>query len=397
MTDKLENIALEHLCDFIDRRGVTPEKLGSSFRSEGFRVISARNIKDRRINTDIGEQRFVDENTYHKWMNTPLEADDVLLTSEAPLGEPAYVEEKLEWCLGQRLFGIRTNKEKLHGRFLFYAIQSSAIRHDLLSRATGATAQGIRQSELKKVFLPVPSLPEQHRIVAILDEAFEAIGTAKANAEKNLQNAGALFESHLHSVFTERGEGFDETTLGKVCEFVGGSQPPKEVFEKEPTADNIRLIQIRDYKTDKHIVFIPRSMAKRFCSVDDVMIGRYGPPLFQILRGISGAYNVALMKAVPNESRLSRDYLFYFLKHSDILQFVIYHSDRAAGQIGVTKETLEPYPIAVPSHDAQERAVGIIMELESETQRLESIYQQKIAALDDLKKSLLHKAFTGAL
>jgi type I restriction enzyme S subunit len=92
----------------------------------------------------------------------------------------------------------------------------------------------------------------------------------------------------------------EEMTLGKVCEFVGGSQPPKAVFEKVETSDNIRLIQIRDYKSDKHIVYIPKSMAKRFCNATDVMIGRYGPPLFQILRGIDGAYNVALMKAVPD-------------------------------------------------------------------------------------------------
>ena len=127
------------------------------------------------------------------------------------------------------------------------------------------------------------------------------------------------------------------------------------------------------------------------------MIGRYGPPLFQILRGLDGAYNVALMKAVPDESKLSRDFLFYFLKHSTILEYVIYHSNRAAGQIGVTKETLEPYPIALPSLADQKRVVATIVELETETQRLESIYQQKLDALETLKKSLLHHAFTGQL
>ena len=245
--------------------------------------------------------------------------------------------------------------------------------------------------------IPVPPLPEQQRIVGILDEAFEGIATAKANAEKNLQNARALFESHLQSVFTQRGKERMETTLGEVCEFIGGSQPPKSVFSKTKKADNIRLIQIRDYKSDKHVVYIPRSQAKRFCNADDVMIGRYGPPLFQILRGLEGAYNVALMKAVPDESRLFRDFLFYFLKHSAILQYVIYHSERAAGQIGVTKETLTPYPIALPSLPGQQMIVKTIAKLESETQRLESIYQQKLAALDELKKSLLHRAFNGEL
>ena len=103
------------------------------------------------------------------------------------------------------------------------------------------------------------------------------------------------------------------------------------------------------------------------------------------------------MKAVPDETRLSRDFLFYFLKHSAILQYVIYHSSRAAGQIGVTKETLEPYPIALPSLAEQRKVVENIQELDAETQRLARLYERKHAALEALKKSLLHQAFTGAL
>ncbi|MGB2924038.1 MAG: hypothetical protein WBB82_01945, partial [Limnothrix sp.] len=73
--------------------------------------------------------------------------------------------------------------------------------------------------------------------------------------------------------------------LGEVCEFQGGSQPPKSTFSYTYKEDYIRLIQIRDYKSDKHIVYIPKEKAKRFCKPDDVMIGRYGPPVFQILKG----------------------------------------------------------------------------------------------------------------
>jgi type I restriction enzyme, S subunit len=262
---------------------------------------------------------------------------------------------------------------------------------------TGAAQPKLNQKALNSIPIPAPPLPEQQRIVGILDEACEGIATAKANAEENLQNARALFESHLQSVFTQRGRDWVESTLGEVCDFIGGSQPPKSVFSKTRTTDNIRLIQIRDYKSDNHIVYIPRAQARRLCSADDVMIGRYGPPLFQILRGLDGAYNVALMKAVPDESKLSRDFLFYFLKHSTILQYIIYHSERAAGQIGVTKETLEPYPIALPSLAEQRKVVRAIAELESETECLVSIYERKLVALEALKKSLLHQAFAGQL
>jgi type I restriction enzyme S subunit len=229
-------------------------------------------------------------------------------------------------------------------KFLFYLLTTL----ELPSLAKGVKP-GINRNEVYAQVVKVPSLQEQRRIVGTLNDTFDGIATAKGNAEKNLQNARALFESHLQAVFTQRSKERVVTKLGNVCEFVGGSQPPKSVFSKTKNSDNIRLIQIRDYKSDRHIVYIPRAQARRFCRADDVMIGRYGPPLFQIMRGLEGAYNVALMKAIPDESKLTRTFLFYFLKHSAILQYVIYHSERAAGQIGVTKETLQPYPIALPS------------------------------------------------
>jgi type I restriction enzyme, S subunit len=285
----------------------------------------------------------------------------------------------------------------LSREFLQYWFLRDVTVEQIDATSTGARMPRANMGAVLDFAFPLPPLPEQSRIVGILDAAFESIATAKGNAEKNLQNSRDLFESHLQSVFTKRDNGWAETTLGEACEFVGGSQPPKSVFSGTKKPDNIRLIQIRDYKNDNHIVYIPRDQAKRFCNADDVMIGRYGPPLFQILRGLEGAYNVALMKAVPDESKLSRDFLFYFLKHSSILQYVIYHSARAAGQIGVTKETLAPYPIALPSLAEQKEVVKRITDLQSESDRLAFLYQQKLAALEALKKSLLHQAFTGNL
>jgi type I restriction enzyme S subunit len=297
-----------------------------------------------------------------------------------------YVD--FDFVLGADGVKVLQPRDFLRPKFFFYELQ-----------AANFTSLGYARHYrlLKELVIKYPPLSEQQRIVGILDEAFEGISRATATAKKNLHNTRSLFESHLQSVFTQRGKGWVENTLGDVCEFIGGSQPPKSVFSKHKTPDSIRLIQIRDYKSDKHVVYIPRAQARRFCSIDDVMIGRYGPPLFQILRGLDGAYNVALMKAVPDESKLTRDFLFYFLKHSEILEYVIYHSSRAAGQIGLTKETLEPYPIALPSLVEQKKVVGVITDLATETQRLEAIYQQKLAALNELKKSLLNCAFNGEL
>jgi type I restriction enzyme, S subunit len=295
-------------------------------------------------------------------------------------------------CVGRGVAAIRA---KEYQPWINHFISSKT--EEIYRLGTGATFPNISSSALADLKLLIPPLPEQQRIVGILDEALDGIATAKANAENNLQNARALFESHLQAVFTQRSEGCAEHTLGDVCKFIGGSQPPKSVFSKTKTTDNVRLIQIRDYKSDKHLVHIPRSQARRFCKANDVMIGRYGPPLFQILRGLEGAYNVALMKAVPDETKLTRDYLFYFLKHSSVQQYVIFHSERAAGQSGLNKATLEPYPIALPSLSKQTEIVETIGELEGAVERLESIYQSKLDALEAFKKSLLHQAFSGQL
>jgi restriction endonuclease S subunit len=166
---------------------------------------------------------------------------------------------------------------------------------------------------------------------------------------------------------------------------------------KDPKDDLVRLIQIRDYKSDNHIVYIPKDMARRFCDASDVMIGRYGPPLFQILKGIDGAYNVALMKAVPNERYITKDFLYYFLKNGDILKYIIDASSRAAGQIGLNKETLEPYPISFPSKEAQGHLVSKLINLESDTRNLAIKYEQKLQRLAELKLAILQKAFSGEL
>jgi type I restriction enzyme, S subunit len=326
-----------------------------------------------------------------------LKTPDILCANDTTTGKSYLVVNPPNAVFASYLIRLRLTDKRLLPEFVSYFFQTEGYWKAVKDGSTGSAQGGFNATKLAALRIPIPPPQEQQRIVCILDEAFEGITTAKANAEKNLQNARALFESYLQSVFTRGGHGWAETTLGQVCNFVGGSQPPKSVFSKEKKPDNVRLIQIRDYKSDNHVVYIPRAQARRFCSANDVMIGRYGPPLFQILRGLEGAYNVALMKAVPDESRLSRDFLFYFLRNSSLLQYVIYHSERAAGQIGITKETLEPYPIAVPPAAEQKKVVEIMAEVEAETRRLSDLYERKLLALEDLKKSLLHQAFKGKL
>jgi type I restriction enzyme S subunit len=273
---------------------------------------------------------------------------------------------------------------------------SDEFQSRLLNVADRSAQAGFSKDDINSFPVPIPPLPEQRRIVGVLDEAFEGVATAKANAEKNLQNARALFESHLQSVFTQRGDGWEERQLGEVCDFEGGSQPPKSQFIYAPKAGYVRFLQIRDFGSDKHITYIPESPKNRSCREDDIMIGRYGASVGKILKGRSGAYNVALMKTVPNPEVLDRDFFHQYLISGGFQDLLRRVADRSA-QNGFSKEDIFPFPVPVPPLQEQRTIVGRLGPFREETQRLASIYQQKLAALDELKKSLLHQAFSGEL
>lgn len=185
--------------------------------------------------------------------------------------------------------------------------------------------------------------------------------------------------------------------LHEVIELVGGSQPPKSLFKYEPEDGYVRLIQIRDYKSDNHKVYIPRDSARRFVSPDEVMIGRYGPPIFQILRGLEGAYNVALMKAVPVCDVFSKDYLFKYLSNKDLYNYVDSASDRTAGQSGVNKEHLEKYPVAVPPLAEQQQIAQKLDELLAQVDTLKTRLDAIPNILKRFRQSVLAAAVSGRL
>ena len=184
--------------------------------------------------------------------------------------------------------------------------------------------------------------------------------------------------------------------MGDAVEFIGGSQPPKSVFSFSATAGSIRLIQIRDYKSDKYMTFIPKSQAKRFCSADDIMIGRYGPPIFQILRGLEGAYNVALMKAVPCNA-ITKNYLYYMLKDGSLLSMIESLSDRTCGQDGVNMYDLKRYIIAIPPLAEQQRIVEQIETLLGYVDIIDADAETLEKSITLAKQKILDLAIRGKL
>lgn len=185
--------------------------------------------------------------------------------------------------------------------------------------------------------------------------------------------------------------------LKNVINLVGGNQPPKSKFLYEASDNTIRLIQIRDYKSDQHKVFIQKSDAKRFVNKTDVMIGRYGPPIFQILRGLEGAYNVALMKAEPVLGSYDKDFLYYYLSNQDIYNYVNSASDRTAGQSGVNKEHLEKYPVPVVPLAEQQEIVRQLDVMLAQVEQIKARLDAIPAILKKFRQSVLAEAVSGKL
>ncbi len=155
----------EGLSLIIDHRGITPKKLGGVWSSAGIPALSAKNIKDGRI-VSQADIRYVDQKLYERWMPEKLEHGDILLTSEAPLGEVYFLNEKADYCLSQRLFALRVNPAALDSSYLYYYLKSSKGQHQLMRRISGTAAQGIRQAELRKIEFSVPSDTEEQKHIA---------------------------------------------------------------------------------------------------------------------------------------------------------------------------------------------------------------------------------------
>ena len=157
---------------------------------------------------------------------------------------------------------------------------------------------------------------------------------------------------------------FSNKKIKDICLFIGGSQPPKTSFIHTPKEGYIRLIQVRDRLNDNFITYIPKESTKKLCEPNDILIGRYGPPIFQIFRGFKGAYNVAIMKASPING-VNNDYLYYFLKQNSILKYVESMSLRTAGQTGVELESLYEYPVKLPDAEGQRKIADILKNIDN--------------------------------
>ncbi|MEQ8410298.1 MAG: restriction endonuclease subunit S [Erythrobacter sp.] len=276
-------------------------------------------------------------------------------------------------------------------------LSSPAFREWIVSETKGATGSHTRAkvAEVMRQPIPLPPLEEQKRIVAVLDQAFAALDRARANAEANLADVEELLGASIAEMFARAGGGAS-LPLSKVSKFEGGSQPPKSQFISEPREGYIRLLQIRDFKSDDKAVYIPDDGKRRRCKADDILIGRYGASVGQIHRGKAGCYNVALIKTSPDPKVIDRDYFYYFLK-SDLFQKPLLSRSSRGAQDGFNKGDIADFPVPLPALDEQRIMVDQIVKIEEQSTKLARTYEAAVHDVDDLCQSFLQKAFAGEL
>ena len=190
--------------DIVDYRGKTPKKLDGDWADEGILALSALNVKAGRL-VSLEKSRHVNEDLYSRWMKNPLCCGDILMTSEAPLGELYFLCKEERYCLSQRLFSIRANRSVIAPVILYLCMESDKTQHELRSRASGATVSGIRQSELRKIPIVMPPRPIQERAEPILQQLAEQKAILDAQIQ-NLRRTRDLLLSRLLSGQVELAE-----------------------------------------------------------------------------------------------------------------------------------------------------------------------------------------------
>ncbi len=377
---------LGDVCEF--QRGLTYAKSDEVDVSNNI-VLRATNIDLATNLLDLDELKYInDAVVVHA--TKKVKKDSLLICtasgSKSHLGKVAYIDDDYDFAFGG-FMGMLTPREVLLPRYFFHLMTSGAYKDFIAALADGANINNLKFSDLQRFPVPVPPLPEQHRIVAILDEAFDGIAAAKANAEKNLQNARALFESHLQSVFTTRSEGWVVTTLDKLSTNLDSKRIPITKSDRKsgeyPYYGASGIVDyVSDYIFDGDTLLISEDGAN--------LLARSTPIAFSV----SGKYWVNNHAHILKfDDMATQRFVEFYLAIIRLDEYIT-----GAAQPKLNQKALNSIPIPIP--DAVAKQAEIVMRIEAlqdETQRLEFLYQQKLTVLDDLKKSLLHQAFSGAL
>lgn len=287
--------------------------------------------------------------------------------------------------------------------FMWFLWDTDEIKKD---QGAGTTMLHVSKGSMEDRNILVPPLSEQKRVVCLLEKAFTGVESAIANAQKNLKSARALFESHLQSFFSVGGEAWTEKPLGELAQFKNGLN-----YNRHSNGQTLSVVGVADFKDN---YFVPLSglqpatiegelAASYAIQKDDILTVRSNGSKHLVGRCMLVgeldevvSYSGFIIRIRFDSDRIFPKYLLHFMK-CQATRDALTSGGGGANITNINQEKLSALPVPLPPYSAQVKLAFEMDAMLIETERLESIYQQKIEALLALKKSLLHQAFSGML
>jgi type I restriction enzyme S subunit len=370
-----------------------------TYKDEGIPVVRITNIQDESI--DLSKIVYIDPKDYNKDLSKYkiIKGDLLIAMSGATTGKIGIHNTEEELLLNQRV-GKFEPSENLNKTYLLNFLKTKV--EESLAISAGAAQPNLSTEQIKNFQIPLPPLTQQKQIVAILDKAFATIDTAKANAEQNLQNAKELFESYLQNVFENKGDDWEEKTLGDVLqktETVNPKSTPNNEFvylDVSSVNKETKLIE----KTTTLLGKDAPSRARKLVKTNDIIFATVRPTHSRVAI-ITDEYNNQVCSTgyyvLRPKSIIENHYLFYFILTFSFNK-LMESMQKGASYPAVNNKEVESVVINFPkSIKEQQKIVERLDSLSTETKKLEAIYTQKIADLEEMKKSVLQKAFSGQL
>lgn len=379
----------------------------SSFEADGPKYLRITDIQNQKVNWNkVPNCKLTSEN-FEKYQL--VNGDIVFARTGATTGKSYLFYEDIDSVFASYLIKVQLKAKKVLPVFLYKYFQSDEYWKYISLGTSGSAQGGFNAKKLSNLKIPIPPIEEQQQIVVILDKAFKKIDQAIANVEQNIQNAEDLFQSKLNQIFSQKDEGgvqslpkgWEEKKLSEITEVKDGTHDSPKYLEEgipfvtqknikdgELVLDNTKFISEEDHKK-----FYKRSNVKH----NDILIAMIGANRGEVCqvktKEIFSIKNVGLIKESPS---FDSEYLVYCLRSGKTKKYIKDNSSGSAqGFIGLTK--LRELPVKITEISVQRRITKNLTSLENEINKLKSNQSTKLKNLEDLKKSLLEKAFSGEL
>jgi|694.fasta_scaffold136868_2 type I restriction enzyme S subunit len=390
--------------------GSSKRVLKSDWKTHGVPFYRGREVTRLSIDGFVDNELFIAEDHFsqlEKSYGVPKNGD-ILITAIGTIGNTYIVREADRFYFKDASVLWMKRTGEVSSEFVSWWLKSSTF-FDQLDHGNGATVDTLTINKLRGVVITIPPLVEQQRIVRLLDEAFEGIAIAKANAEKNLENAQELFESHLKSVFTQSGNGWTDKALEEVCEFSNGlwkgEKPP---FERVGVIRNTNFTK-NGMLDDSDIAFLDvevKKLEKRRLKYGDIILEKSGGgpkqavgrvALFEKEAGAFSFSNFTAALRILDSEIVDFRFLHKFLYWTYLSGATEGMQSNSTGIRNLDGDAYKSIRFRFPPLAEQRKIASLLDELQVVTDQLARICSAKQASLEDLKESLLHQAFAGQL